>query len=298
MESYKPEAVLILGDTNSTLSANSAKRKKIPVFHMEAGNRCFDQRVPEELNRRIIDHISDINLPYSDLARENLLQEGLQSDRIIKTGSPMFEVLDHYSHKIDSSDILNQLNLKEKEYFVLSCHREENVDSDDKLKKLESLLRILTEKYGKQIIFSVHPRTRKRIEETRLQVPSLVQLLKPLGLLDYVKLQKHSIAVISDSGTISEEASILNIPALNIRDAHERPEGMEEGAAIMVGLNVERIEQALEVLEAQSTEKKRLFPIVKDYNIPVVSEKVVRIILSYVDYVNNKVWFKTGQDDR
>lgn len=265
---------------------------------MEAGNRCFDQRVPEELNRRIIDHISDINLPYSDLARENLLQEGLQSDRIIKTGSPMFEVLDHYSHKIDSSDILNQLNLKEKEYFVLSCHREENVDSDDKLKKLESLLRILTEKYGKQIIFSVHPRTRKRIEETRLQVPSLVQLLKPLGLLDYVKLQKHSIAVISDSGTISEEASILNIPALNIRDAHERPEGMEEGAAIMVGLNVERIEQALEVLEAQSTEKKRLFPIVKDYNIPVVSEKVVRIILSYVDYVNNKVWFKTGQDDR
>jgi len=288
----KPDAVLILGDTNSCLAAISAKRRKIPIFHMEAGNRCFDQRVPEEINRKIVDHISDINMPYSTISREYLLREGLPPDRVIKTGSPMFEVLHHYMPKIQRSQIRDELNLKDEEYFVVSCHREENVDSEDNFRGLIELLNGLADTYGKRIIMTTHPRTRKHIERNGIQLPQLVELHKPFGLSDYVKLQMDARAVLSDSGTITEESSILNFPALNIRQAHERPEGMEEGAVMMVGLSWSRVREALTILEKQPKGDNRLLGIVEDYNVSNVSEKVVRIILSYTDYVNRVVWQK------
>lgn len=288
----KPDAVLILGDTNSCLAAISAKRRKIPVFHMEAGNRCFDQRVPEEINRKIVDHISDINMPYSAISREYLLREGCPPDRVIKTGSPMFEVLQYYMPKIHRSEIRKQLNLKERDYFVVSCHREENIDYEDNFRGLINVLRGLAEAYGKRVIMTTHPRTRKRIEQEGIKLPSLVELHKPFALSDYVNLQIHAHAVLSDSGTITEESSILNFPALNIRQAHERPEGMEEGAVAMVGLSWPRIREALTMLEQQPRGNDRLLNIVEDYNVPNVSEKVIRIILSYTDYVNRVVWHK------
>lgn len=289
----KPDAVLLLGDTNSCLAAIAAKRLKIPVFHMEAGNRCFDERVPEEINRRIVDHISDINMPYSDISREYLLREGIAPDRIIKTGSPMREVLDYYGPKIDSSDVLSRLNLEKDRYFVLSAHREENIDSPLQFKKLVTVLEMLASNFGLPVIVSVHPRTRKRIEAEDVMLPASIQLMKPLGFLDYVHLMKSARAVLSDSGTISEEASILNICALNIREAHERPEGMEEGTVMLTGLNPGRIIAAMRVLEDQPTDAIRLLNLVKDYAVPNVSEKVVRIIFSYTDYVNRTVWKKT-----
>lgn len=288
----QPEAVLILGDTNSCLAAIPAKRRKIPIFHMEAGNRCFDQRVPEETNRKIVDHISDINLTYSDIAREYLLREGLPPDRVIKTGSPMFEVLHAYMEKIDSSDVLARLGLSPKSYFVVSAHREENVDSELHLVKLAEILNGLAERYGKRIIVSTHPRTRKRIEAKGLSFHEKVELLKPLGFIDYVHLQKHACAVLSDSGTISEESSILNFPALNIREAHERPESMEEASVMMTGLELERVLQGLAVLDSQQRGDERTLRLVADYSIPNVSEKVLRIIISYTDYVNRVVWHK------
>jgi len=288
----KPDAILILGDTNSCLAAYPAKRRKIPVFHMEAGNRCFDQRVPEEINRKIVDHISDINMPYSTISREYLLREGLPPDRVIKTGSPMFEVLHYYMPKIQRSEIRSQLKLKEKDYFVVSCHREENVDSEDNFRGLIELLNGLVDTYGKRVIMTTHPRTRKRIEQEGIKLPSLIELHKPFGLSDYVNLQMNAHAVLSDSGTITEESSILNFPALNIRQAHERPEGMEEGTVMMVGLSWPRIQEVLAVLEKQLRGNDRLLNIVEDYNVPNVSEKVVRIILSYTDYVNRVVWRK------
>ncbi|MRS01839.1 UDP-N-acetylglucosamine 2-epimerase (non-hydrolyzing), partial [bacterium] len=277
----KPDAVLILGDTNSCLAAYAAKRRKIPVFHMEAGNRCFDQRVPEEINRKIVDHISDINMPYSRISREYLLREGIPPDRVIKTGSPMFEVLHHYMPKIQKSEIRNRLNLKERDYFVVSCHREENVDSESNVRGLIELLYGLADAYGKRIIMTTHPRTRKRIEQEGIKLPALVELHKPFGLSDYVNLQINAHTVLSDSGTITEESSILNFPALNIRQAHERPEGMEEGTVMMVGLSWPRIKAALVMLDKQPRDADRLLKIVEDYNVPNVSEKVVRIILSY-----------------
>ena len=288
----KPDAVLILGDTNSCLAAYAAKRRKIPVFHMEAGNRCFDQRVPEEINRKIVDHISDINMPYSAIGREYLLREGLPPDRVIKTGSPMYEVLHYYMPKIQKSEIRSQLKLQEKDYFVVSCHREENVDDEANFQGLVEVLTGLAEAYGKRIIVTTHPRTRKRIEQEGIKLPPLVELHKPFGLIDYVNLQMNAHAVLSDSGTITEESSILNFPALNIRQAHERPEGMEEGAVMMVGMNWQRIKEALAILEKQPCGEKRILKIVEDYNVPNVSEKVVRIILSYTDYVNRVVWRK------
>lgn len=290
LEKEKPEAVLILGDTNSCLAAYPAKRRKVPVFHMEAGNRCFDQRVPEEINRKIIDHISDINLPYSSIAREYLLREGFPPDRVIKTGSPMFEVLHYYLPKIQRSEIRDQLKLRDGEYFVVSCHREENIDSDTNFWNLIEILKGLVEAYGKRVIVTTHPRTRKRIEQERIELPKLVELHKPFGLIDYVKLQMNARAALSDSGTITEESSILNFPALNIREAHERPEGMEEGAVMMVGLVWKRVQEALAVLENQPRGLDRLLTLVPDYNMPNVSEKVVRIILSYTDYINRVVW--------
>jgi len=343
----KPDAILVLGDTNSCLAAYPAKRRKIPVFHMEAGNRCFDQRVPEEINRKIVDHISDINMPYSSISREYLLREGLPPDRVIKTGSPMFEVLHHYLPKIEKSDILDRLGLngegeeilnselrilnsgeasglkgpkcesnieqstsnaehrteliqnpKSKihnsphNYFVVSAHREENIDDPAQFDKLIRVLNGLAETYGKRVIVSTHPRTRKRMEEKKVKVHSLVELMKPLGFCDYVKLQMNAQAVLSDSGTITEESSVLNFPALNIRNAHERPEGMEEGTVMMVGLEWDRIREALRVLETQPRGSERLLRIIDDYNVPNVSDKVVRIILSYTDYVNRVVWKK------
>jgi UDP-N-acetylglucosamine 2-epimerase (non-hydrolysing) len=288
----RPDAVLILGDTNSCLAAISAKRRKIPVFHMEAGNRCFDERVPEEINRKIVDHISDVNMPYSDISREYLLREGLAPDRIIKTGSPIYEVLHHYMPKILSSEIRSQLKLKDKDYFVVSCHREENVDDENNLRGLMDTLKGLAETHGKRVIMTTHPRTRKRIEHENIKLPSLVELHKPFNFSDYVNLQMSAIAVLSDSGTISEESSILNFPALNIRQAHERPEGMEEGAVMMTGLSWPQIQQALAILEKQPRGAERMLNIVDDYNVPNVSEKVVRIILSYTDYVNRVVWKK------
>lgn len=286
----KPDAILILGDTNSCLAAYPAKRRKIPVFHMEAGNRCFDQRVPEEINRKIVDHISDINMPYSTISREYLLREGLPPDRVIKTGSPMFEVLHYYMPKIQKSEIRDQLKLEDREYFVVSCHREENIDYEDNFRRLIDVLRGLVETYGKRVIMTTHPRTRKRIEKKGIKLPSLVELHKPFSLSDYVHLQIHAHAVLSDSGTITEESSILNFPALNIRQAHERPEGMEEGSVIMVGLSWSRVKEALAILDKQPRGADRLLNIVEDYYVPNVSEKVVRIILSYTDYVNQTVW--------
>ncbi len=293
LESEKPDAFLVLGDTNSCLAAIAAKKRKIPVFHMEAGNRCFDQRVPEETNRRLIDHIADINLSYSDHARRYLLREGIAPDRIIKTGSPMYEVLSYYADLIDKSSVLGRLGLKERDYFVVSAHREENIDSDENLDKLSTALNRIAEAYKKRLIVSTHPRTRKRLQERGIELSKNIELMKPLGFPDYVHLQKNSFAVLSDSGTITEESSILNFPALNIREAHERPEGMEEAAVVMTGLEVDRIMQALAVVEKQPRNPDRSLPIIRDYLAPNVSEKVLRIILSYTDYVNRVVWRRT-----
>jgi len=292
LREIQPDAVLILGDTNSCLASISAKRQKIPVFHMEAGNRCFDQRVPEEINRKIVDHISDINLPYSDISRQYLLNEGIAPDRVIKTGSPMYEVLHHYMNQIDEAHISTTLELTKHEYFVVSAHREENVDSEKQFERLIFSLNQLALTYGKRIIVSAHPRTRKRIEQRTVTLHDLVELMKPFGLFDYVKLQKSAKAVLSDSGTISEESSILNFPALNIRQAHERPEAMEEGTVIMCGLEWNSIAQGLELLASQGRGSERTLRLVDDYNTPNVSEKIVRIILSYTNYVNRVVWHK------
>jgi UDP-N-acetylglucosamine 2-epimerase (non-hydrolysing) len=292
MASEHPDALLVLGDTNSCLAAIVAKRLKIPIFHMEAGNRCFDQRVPEELNRKIVDHISDINLSYSDHARDYLLREGLPPDRVIKTGSPMYEVLVHYRSAIQKSSVLKTLQLKPGEYFVVSAHREENVDSESHFRRLLDLLMGVAETYGQRIVFSVHPRTKARIDTAKISLPALVELHKPFGFFDYVNLQRQAHAVISDSGTITEESSILNFPAVNIREAHERPEGMEEGAVMMTGLDRNRVLQALSILEKQPRGEQRILRMVRDYDIPNVSEKVLRIILSYTDYVNRLVWHK------
>lgn len=290
LESESPDAFLVLGDTNSCLCAIPAKKRHIPIFHMEAGNRCFDQRVPEETNRKIVDHVSDINLTYSDIAREYLLREGLPADRIIKTGSPMFEVLNHYLPEINASDILNKLSLEENKYFVVSAHREENINSDKNFKGLMDSLNLIAEKYGFPIIVSTHPRTRNMIDSKKIEMRPEVQFLKPMGFNDYNALQMKSYAVLSDSGTISEESSTLNFPALNIRDAHERPEAMEEASVMMVGLNPERIMQGLVQLQTQKRGKERNFRAVGDYSMPNVSEKMVRIILSYTDYVKRVVW--------
>jgi len=290
LEQVQPEALLVLGDTNSCLAAIPAKRRKIPIFHMEAGNRCFDMRVPEETNRRIVDHTADINLTYSDIAREYLLREGLSPDRVIKTGSPMFEVLNHYRAGIDASDALDRLALEARRYFVVSAHREENIDSDINLAKLAETLNTVAATYNEPVIVSTHPRTQKRIDAKGITFHPLVRLLKPLGFKDYVKLQMDARAVLSDSGTITEESSILNFPALNIREAHERPEGMEEASVMMTGLDVERVMQALNILQDQPRSEERLLRQVADYSMPNVSDKVVRIIHSYTDYIKRVVW--------
>jgi UDP-N-acetylglucosamine 2-epimerase (non-hydrolysing) len=290
LEIVKPEALLVLGDTNSCLSVIPAKRRKVPIFHMEAGNRCFDQRVPEETNRRIVDHTSDINMTYSSIARDYLLREGLPPDRVIKTGSPMFEVLNHYREGIEASDVLERLGLTEEQFFVVSAHREENVDSDRNFLALVDTLNAIAEQYGFPVIVSTHPRTQKRIDAMKVQFHDNVRLLKPLGFKDYNKLQLCAKAVLSDSGTINEEASILNFPALNFREAHERPEGMEEAAAMMVGLSRERVLQGLAILETQGRGNERTLRLVADYSMPNVADKVVRIIHSYRDYVMQTVW--------
>lgn len=286
----KPEAMLVLGDTNSCMAVIPAKRRKIPTFHMEAGNRCFDMRVPEEINRRIVDHTADINLTYSTIARDYLLREGLSPDMVIKTGSPMFEVLSFYREGIEKSDILSRLSLEEGKFFVVSAHREENIDSDKNFHHLVDSLNAIAETYGYPVIVSTHPRTQKRVDALGVKFHPLVQLLKPLGFKDYNKLQLSSKAALSDSGTINEESSILNFPALNLREAHERPEGMEEAAVMMTGLTSERILQALQVLEHQSRGEERGLRLVADYSMPNVSEKVVRIVHSYRDYVMRNVW--------
>lgn len=288
----QPDALLVLGDTNSCLSVIPAKRRKIPVFHMEAGNRCFDQRVPEEINRRIVDHTADINLTYSSIAREYLLREGLPPDMTIKTGSPMYEVLTYYRQGIESSDVLTRLNLTENQFFIVSAHREENIDSEKNFGKLVQILNTVAERYNLPVIVSTHPRTQKRIDALGVKFHAGVQLLKPLGFKDYVKLQMSSRASLSDSGTITEESSILNFPALNIREAHERPEGMEEASVMMVGLELDRIVQALAILKDQPRGENRDLRQVSDYSMPNVSDKVVRIIHSYTDYVNRVVWKK------
>jgi UDP-N-acetylglucosamine 2-epimerase (non-hydrolysing) len=285
-----PEAMLVLGDTNSCLAVIPAKRRKIPIFHMEAGNRCFDQRVPEETNRRIVDHTADINLTYSTIARDYLLREGLPPDQVIKTGSPMFEVLNHYLPQIKASNALTRLELQAESYFVVSAHREENVESDKSFTKLVSILNTVAEEYGFPVVVSTHPRTQKRVEATGAKFHSLIRLMKPLGFHDYVNLQMHAKAVLSDSGTINEESSILNFPALNLREAHERPEGMEEAVVMMVGLEVDRVLQGLAILANQSRGEERALRLVSDYSMPNVSEKVVRILHSYTDYVNRVVW--------
>ena len=290
LEDIKPDAFLVLGDTNSCLCAIPAKKRHIPIFHMEAGNRCFDQRVPEETNRKIVDHISDVNLTYSDIAREYLLREGLSADRIIKTGSPMFEVLNHYLESIMNSDVLSRLKLEQYKYFVVSAHREENINDESNFAGLISSLNLIAEKYNYPIIVTTHPRTRKMIDAKEIKLHKNIQLLKPLGFNDYNALQMNAKAVLSDSGTISEESSILNFPALNIRQAHERPEAMEEASVMMVGLNPERILQSLIELENQHRGEGRTFRKVADYSMPNVSDKVVRIIISYVDYIKRTVW--------
>lgn len=288
----KPDAMLVLGDTNSCIAVLPAKRRKIPTFHMEAGNRCFDMRVPEEINRRIVDHTADINLTYSTIARDYLLREGLPPDMVIKTGSPMFEVLTHYRDGIEASDVLQSLELKPREFFVVSAHREENIDSDKNFTNLVASLNAIAEKYQMPVIVSTHPRTQKRVDAMDAKFHPLVRLLKPLGFKDYNKLQVTAKAVLSDSGTINEESSIMNFPALNLRDAHERPEGMEEAAVMMTGMNTERIMQGLAILEDQPSGDTRLLRQVGDYSMPNVSDKVVRIIHSYTDYVNRVVWKK------
>ena len=290
----QPEAMLVLGDTNSCLSVIPAKRRKIPIFHMEAGNRCFDMRVPEETNRRIVDHTADVNLTYSTIAREYLLREGLPPDLVIKTGSPMFEVLTHYRPRIDASDVLQRLALTEHNYFVVSAHREENIESPQSFTKLVAVLNAVAEDHNLPVIVSTHPRTQKRIDATGARFHSQVRLLKPLGFHDYVKLQLSAIAVLSDSGTINEESSILNFPALNLREAHERPEGMEEAAVMMVGLETDRVRQGLAILGTQARGELRELRQVADYSMPNVSAKVLRIIQSYTDYVNRVVWKKYG----
>lgn len=292
LESIAPDAFLVLGDTNSCLCAIPAKKRKIPVFHMEAGNRCFDQRVPEETNRKIVDHTADINLTYSDIAREYLLREGLSPDRVIKTGSPMFEVLNKFRGKIEASKVLDKLSLEKHKYFVISSHREENISNPKNFKGLIDSLNAIADKYGYPVIVSTHPRTRKMLDSQDLEVHENIQFLKPLGFSDYNALQLHSYAVLSDSGTISEESSILNFWALNIREAHERPEAMEEASVMMVGLQPVRILQGLAALESQERNPSRNFRMVSDYSMPNVSEKMVRIIISYTDYVNRVVWSK------
>ncbi|MCK8120387.1 UDP-N-acetylglucosamine 2-epimerase (non-hydrolyzing) [Pseudoalteromonas sp. 2CM32C] len=292
LEEVNPEAMLVLGDTNSCISAIPAKRRKVPIFHMEAGNRCFDQRVPEETNRKIVDHTADINLTYSTIARDYLLAEGVPADRVIKTGSPMFEVLNHYMPQIDDSSVLNELELQKGQFFVVSAHREENVDSPKQLAYLAETLNTLAEHYDMPVIISTHPRTRNRIEAQGIEFHQNIRLLKPLGFHDYNNLQKNAKAVLSDSGTINEESSIMNFPALNLREAHERPEGMEEASVMMVGLGVERVMQGLRILESQPAGDQRLLRQVYDYSMPNVADKVVRIIHSYTDYVNRVVWKK------
>lgn len=292
LDEVQPEALLVLGDTNSCMAVLPAKRRKIPTFHMEAGNRCFDMRVPEEINRRIVDHTADINLTYSTIARDYLIAEGLPADLVIKTGSPMFEVLNHYKAKIEASDVLERLGLKEQQYFIVSAHREENINSDQNFLDLVAMLNAVAEKYQFPVIVSTHPRTRKRIEQLNIEFHPLIQLLKPLGFSDYNKLQLSAKAALSDSGTINEESSIMNFPALNLRQAHERPEGMEEAAVMMVGLTAERILQGLEILESQARGEERQLRLVEDYSMPNVSDKVVRIIMSYTDYVNRVIWKK------
>lgn len=291
LEQEQPDAFLVLGDTNSCLCAIPAKKRKIPIFHMEAGNRCFDQRVPEETNRKIVDHVSDINLTYSSIAREYLLREGMPADRVIKTGSPMFEVLHHYMHQIDASSVHQTLGLEKQKYFVVSAHREENITNEHNFSGLLITLNLIAEKYNYPVIVSTHPRTRNRLDKEKLDMHPNVQFLKPLGFSDYNALQKNAFAVLSDSGTISEESSIMNFRALNIRDAHERPEAMEEASVMMVGLDPMRIMQALEQLKHQNIEMRNL-KAVTDYSMPNVSEKVVRIILSYTSYINRVVWQK------
>jgi UDP-N-acetyl-L-fucosamine synthase len=290
LENLNPDAFLVLGDTNSCLCAIPAKKRNIPIFHMEAGNRCFDQRVPEETNRKIVDHISDVNLTYSDIAREYLLREGLPADRIIKTGSPMYEVLHHYLPSIDRSDVLSRLGLAKHKYFVVSAHREENINNTSNFNGLINSLNLVSETFDLPVIVSTHPRTRKMIDAAGLSLHRNIQLLKPLGFNDYNALQLHSKAVLSDSGTISEESSILNFPALNIRQAHERPEAMEETSVMMVGLNPERVLQGLIQLESQKRGEERTFRKVADYSMPNVSDKMVRIIISYTDYIKRVVW--------
>ena len=292
LQEHEPEALLLLGDTNSSLAAITAKRRKIPIFHMEAGNRCFDSRVPEEINRRIVDHTSDINLTYSDIARGYLLSEGIPPDQVIKTGSPMREVIEHYKPGIDASNVLGDLGLSAHQYFVASFHREENVDSPGNLKMLFDILNALAERYQEPVIVSVHPRTRYRIDALGLSAHSLVQFHVPFGFLDYIKLQVQAHAVLSDSGTITEESSILNFPALNLREVHERPEGFDEGAVMFVGLSIDRVMQGLGILETQPRGDKRGLKMVNDYTPNNVSDKVLRIIQSYTDFVNRKVWHK------
>lgn len=292
LASEKPDAILVLGDTNSCLAAIPAKRRKIPIFHIEAGNRCYDQRVPEEINRKIVDHLSDINLVYSEIARENLLREGLPTNQLIKIGSPMFEVLNYYLPQINKSNILKKLQIGSEKYFLVSAHREENINSENLFKKFQNILNVIAEKYNLPVIVSTHPRTKKKFDEVGFQKHPLINFHKPFGFLDYVYLQMNAKAVLSDSGTITEESSILNFPALNLRETHERQEGMEEGAVMMVGLEEERVIEGLDILRNQPKGKNRLINRVNDYSVPNVSEKVLRIIYSYTDYINKFVWKK------
>ena len=290
----QPQAILVLGDTNSCLAVIPAKRRKIPIFHIEAGNRCFDQRVPEEINRKIVDHISDMNLVYSDIARGNLLREGLPTNQIIKIGSPMFEVLNYYLPQINHSNVLKELKISSEQYFLVSAHREENIESENLFRKFENILNVIAEKYRLPVIVSTHPRTRKKINEIGIKTHPLIRLSKPFGFFDYMQLQMNAKAVLSDSGTITEESSILNFPALNLRETHERQEGMEEAAVMMVGLEASRVIECLDILKNQTKGENRLLNIVPDYNVPNVSEKVLRIIYSYTDYVNRVVWQKNS----